>query len=108
MKVYINKDLWTRTEEHLEPGGDVNKAIIAHVEKLFKFTNAQLRKLDEGGFALKFDKTIHRLENSDVKMRKTYIDRIDNNAVKSFSDEDVFSHTFTFQEAVQEMEKQKR
>ena len=108
VKVYVNEDLWKRTEEDLEPGGDVNKAIIEKVEKLFKFTNPELRKLDEGGFALKFDKTIQRLEKSDVKIRKTYIDRLDNNVSKSFSDEDVFSHTFTFQEAVQEMEKQER
>ena len=103
MKVYIDKNLWRRTDEDLDPEDDVEEAIIDKVDKLLTSTNKHLRKLDEGGFGVKFGNIIHRLENSDVKMRNFYVDRINKNIEKKFNAKDVFGYTFTFQEAVQEM-----
>ena len=82
---------------------DVLEFLKVQLGALFKLANQKLRKLDDGGFKVKFNKTIQRLENSDVKIKKTYVDRLNGNKTKEFDHNDIFSHTFTFQEAVEKM-----
>ena len=108
VKVYIHHSLWERREQDLEPGANVTKSVLKQVETLLSKTSKHLQKLDDGGFVISFDKTVHRLENSDVKIRQTYIDRTDGNLNKTYEENHMYSHTFTFQEAVQEMPKQQR
>ena len=102
LKVYVNRDIWKATMEAVDT--DVKKFMVKSLEKLFHIVNKHLRHLDNGGYSVQFDKTVNRLEKSDVKIKKTYIDRLDGNATKTFKKSNIFSHTFTFQEAVQEME----
>ena len=73
------------------------------MKRLFNVANKHLRTLDDGGYKVKFNGTIQRLENSDVKIKKTYIDRIKGNKTTKFDEKNLFSHTFTFQEAVEKM-----
>ena len=69
----------------------------------FKMANEKLRMLDNGGFKVKFNGRIQRLESSDVKIKKTYKDRLDGNKTRKFRQSNIFGHSFTFQEAVQNM-----
>ena len=69
----------------------------------FNLVNKNLRRLDNGGYKVKFNGTIQRLENSDVKIKKTYTDRLDGNRIKKLDKTDIWGHTFTFQEAVEKM-----
>ena len=86
---------------------DTEDAVLAflsgQVTKIFDLVNQNLRKLDNGGYEVKFNGTIQRFENSDVKIESTYVDRTDGNKTKTFHSSDMFSHTFTFQEAVEKM-----
>ena len=69
----------------------------------FKLANEKLRMLDNGGYKVKFNGSIQRLESSDVKIKKTYKDRIDGNKTRILRQNNIFGHSFTFQEAVQNM-----
>ena len=82
---------------------DVLEFLKVQLETIFNLANQKLRKLDDGGFKVKYNKTIQRLESSDVKIKKTFIDRLNGNKTKEFDHNDIFSHTFTFQEAVEKM-----
>ena len=101
MKVYFGRDIWEATRKEVDT--DVMQFMVDNLEKLLAIVNHHLSHLDNGGYFVQFDKTVHRLEKSDVKMGKTYTDRLDGNATKNFDQSDMFSHTFIFQEAVQEM-----
>ena len=101
MKVYVGLDIWEAIKEEVDT--DVKQYMVESLEKVFPIVNKQLKNLDNGGYFVQFDKTVHRLEKSDVKIKKTYMDRLDGNATKKFRKSDMFSHTFTFQEAVQKM-----
>ena len=102
IKVYVNRDIWKATREAVDT--DVKKFMVKSLEKLFHIVNKHLRRLDNGGYSVQFDKTVSRLEKSDVKIKNTYIDRLHDNATKTFKKSNIESHTFTFQEAVEEME----
>ena len=78
--------------------------MVESLGNMFRIVNKHLSHLDNGGYFAQFDGTVSRLEKSDVKVRKTFLDRQDGNATKTFSKSQIKSHTFTFQEAVQEME----
>ena len=82
---------------------DVLEFLKVQLETIFNLANQKLRNLDDGGFKVKYNKTIQRLESSDVKIKKTYVDRLNRNKTKEFDHSDIFSHTFTFQEAVEKM-----
>ena len=122
--IYIQKSLWKVTlfflsfeisclqyllkviEEIVKKSdkeSDVLEFLKVQLETIFNLANQKLRRLDDGGFKVKFNKTIQRLENSDVKIKKTYVDRLNGNKTKEFDHNDIFSHTFTFQEAVEKM-----
>ena len=40
---------------------------------------------------------------TDVKIKRTYVDRLNKNVTKKFKHSNIFAHTFTFQEAVEKM-----
>ena len=98
IKVYVGRDIWEAIKEEVDT--DVKQYMVEILEKVFPIVNKQLISLDDGGYFVQFYKTIHRLEKSDVKIKKTYMDRLDGNATKKSN---MFSHTFSFQEAVQKM-----
>ena len=102
MKVYVSREMWEATKDLVDT--DVEQFMIESLEKVFPIVNEHLRNLDDGGYFVQFDKTVHRLEKSDVKIEKTYMDRTDGNTTKKFKYSNIWSHTFTFQEAVQKME----
>ena len=102
MKVYIGREMWEATNDLVDT--DVEQFMIESLEKVFPIVNEHLSNLDDGGYFVQFDKTVHRLEKSDVKIEKTYMDRTDGNTTKKFKYSNIWSHTFTFQEAVQKME----
>jgi hypothetical protein len=103
LKVYVGLDMWPQATE-IKGGTDARQfMMVQNLEKLFAVVNQHLSHLDDRGFFVQFDKTVHRLEKSDLMIRKTYIDRLDGNTTKTFNESDIFSHTFTFQEAVQAM-----
>ena len=81
----------------------VLKFLRGQLSRAFNLANQNLRNLDNGGYKVKFNGTIQRLESSDVKIKKTYVDRLDGNKTKKFDHSNIFSHTFTFQEAVEKM-----
>jgi len=103
--LYIQRALWEVTEQivgsHKESA--VLKFLRGQVTRAFNLANQNLRRLDNGGYKVKFNGTIQRLESSDVKIKKTYVDRLDGNKTKKFDHSNIFSHTFTFQEAVEKM-----
>ena len=101
MKVYVGRDIWEAIKEEVDT--DVKQYMVESMKKVFPIVNKQLKILDNGGYFVQFDKTVHRLEKSDVKIKETYMDRLDGIATKKFGQSDMFSHTFTFQEAVQRM-----
>ena len=77
--------------------------LSGQVRAIFDLVNKNLRKLDNGGYRVKLKGKIQRFENSDVKIKNTYVDRTDGNKTKNFDSHDMFSHIFTFQEAVERM-----
>ena len=85
-------------------GADVKKFMVESLEKTFRIVNKHLSHLDNGGYFVQFDKTVSRLEKSDVDLKETFIDRLEGNATKTFNKSQINSHTFTFQEAAQEIE----
>ena len=56
------------------------------------------------GFQVVLNSTIQRLENSDVHIKKQYMDRLDGNVMKELDQANMYALTFTFQEAVERME----
>ena len=81
----------------------VLKFLRGQLARAFNLVNENLRRLDNGGYKVKFNGTIQRLESSDVKIKKTYVDRQDGNKTKKFDHSNIFSRTFAFQEAVEKM-----
>ena len=81
----------------------VLKFLRGQLARAFNLANENLRRLDNGGYKVKFNGTIQRLESSDVKIKKTYVDRLDGNKTKKFDHSNIFSRTFAFQEAVEKM-----
>ena len=81
----------------------VLKFLRGQLTRAFNLANENLRRLDNGGYKVKFNGTIQRLESSDVKIKKTFVDRLDGNKAKNFERSNIISHTFTFQEAVEKM-----
>ena len=77
--------------------------LSGQVTKIFDLVNKNLRTLDNGGYEVKFNGTIQRFENSDVKIENTYVDRTDGNKTKTFESSNMYSQIFTFQEAVEKM-----
>jgi len=106
VKVYVNPDLWSAVDSLIGNKGTEEKVkqyIIGQFQKMTAIADNHMINLDDGGYKVKFDKSIHKLEKSDVKMGKEYVDRLDNNATKQWNEHDIMSQTFTFQQAVEKL-----
>jgi len=105
-KVYVEDNLWYRfgTQPHVDADNPIPE-IARQLEWLFdKFVNHHLGNLDNGGFKIEWDiADIVKLNRSDVVPADTYIDRLNNNKTMQADPKDIFSHTFTFQEAVEKL-----
>ena len=77
--------------------------LSGQVRAIFDLVNKNLRKLDDGGYKVKLKGKIQRFENSDVKIKNTFVDRNDGNKTKRFDSSSIISHVYTFQEAVEKM-----
>ena len=89
--------------KHYCPESEMFTFLKGQLTSAFKLANEKLRMLDNGGYKVKFNGRIQRLESSDVKIKKTYNDRLDGNKTRKFRQNNIFGHSFTFQEAVQNM-----
>ena len=83
-----------------EERSDPTEDIINNMEDIFEGINKHLDKLDNGGYMIEFDKTVVKLENSDIVLKETYIDRLARNVTKIVNPNDVMALTFAFQESV--------
>ena len=101
MKVYVGREIWKDVKEGVD--NDVNMSMVESLEKLIFKVNEHLGNLDNWGYFVQFDKTIHRLEKSDVNIKRTCVNILNGNSTKTFKQSSIWSRTFTFQEAVQEM-----
>ena len=101
-RIVIEDNLWDAMSS-AAGGGDPSEDIVHQLETVFGGVNKHLKNLDNGGFMVDFDRNVTKLGKSGVKIRKTYVDRRHRNVTKIFDENNIFAHTFTFQEAVQEL-----
>ena len=95
-KVYIEDDLWNDMDG--QP-----RTPAWQVDWVFERINYPLENLDNGGFRLQLVEPLVKLNESDVVLGDTYVDRRNNNKTTQHNIKDIFSHTFLFQEAVQKL-----
>merc|ERR1719186_1840794 len=84
-------------------GKDPTEKIVQNLDQMFKKVNKHLRNLDNGGFKVYFDRDVVKLNESRIALEDTYVDRLNNNVTTKVDPTNIFSHTFTFQEAVQKL-----
>jgi len=101
-KIFIHDSLWEDVSSAVG-GGNPSQEIIKQVEALFGGVNKHLGRLDNGGFMLDFDHNVTKLRESGLILRNSYVDRLNGNVTKAFNEKDFLAHTFTFQEAIQEL-----
>ena len=101
-RILIEDNLWDAMSS-AAGGGDPSQDIADQLETAFDGVNKHLRELDNGGFMVDFDHNVTKLGESGIRLRKSFVDRRHGNVTKMFDKNDIFSHTFTFQEAVQEL-----
>jgi len=100
--IFIEDSLWNEMSSETD-GGDPTILIVDQLEIMFDGVNKHLHELDNGGFMVEFDQNVTKLGQSDIKLKNSYVDRQHGNVTKKFDKDDIFSHTFTFQEAVQDL-----
>ena len=67
--------------------------------------NLKLAQLDNGGFVIEYNlANVVKLNKSDVRIGRTYTDRLDGNKTKLCDTKDIMATTFCFQEAVKQLE----
>ena len=81
-------------------GFDPTNNIVQQTEEIFKGINEHLSNLDNGGYKIEFDKTVVKLENSDIVLKETYIDRMNGNVEKFLNQDEIWALAFAFQESV--------
>ena len=101
-KIYIDDQLYRSMQAYFGKL-NVNDEINAQIQRTFKEVNKLLLKLDKGGYRVEFPGETSKLENSEIKLGQTYIDRRRGNVRRPFDPHDVFAYTFTFQEAVEKL-----
>jgi len=101
-EIIIDNSLWDSLK-YRDPSGDPSQFIILQLENMFEDVNNLLKNLDNGGYMVDFDHNITKLEDSGIRLKDTYVDRLDNNITKKFDKNKIHSHTFAFQEAVQDL-----
>jgi len=101
-RIVIEDNLWDAMSS-AGGGGDPSQDIVHQLETVFDGVNKHLRELDNGGFMVDFNRNVIKLGESAIKLKKSYVDRLDRNITKKFNKNNIFAHTFTFQEAVQDL-----
>jgi len=101
-RIVIEDNLWDAMSS-AGGGGDPSQDIVHQLETIFDGVNKHLRELDNGGFMVDFNRNVIKLGESAIKLKKSYVDRLDRNITKKFNKNNIFAHTFTFQEAVQDL-----
>ena len=98
----MEDSLWDGMSEYSEEE-DPSDAIREQLDNLFVNVNELLGTLDNGGFEIQYEEVIEKLGKSEIRLKDTYIDRLDGNQTKQADDFHIYSHTFTFQESVQQL-----
>jgi len=105
-KIYIEDTLWDQMAILLndESPENITEKINQNMLEIYKDVNEQLKNLDNGGYVVYFDnKTTVKLNESDITLGDEYVDRLDGNTTKLFNPGHIYPYTFTFQEAIQNM-----
>ena len=97
VKVYIEDMLWGIMAEIVT---DPTEIIIEQLVQVFEEINKNLDNLDNGGYMIDFDKKVVKLENSDIVLQDSYVDRWEGNVTKAFDPDKILAFTFAFQESV--------
>merc|ERR1712106_1094750 len=100
--IYIEDSLWDKMS-NLTGGDDPTEEITDQLKNIFKGVNKHLATLDNGGFKVEIERPVVKLGRSEISLKNNYVDRINGNVTKRFDPDNSFSHTFTFQEAVQKL-----
>jgi len=100
-KIYIEDSLWDQMSSAVAGGNPTNE-IDQQLSKIFEGVNEHLENLDNGGFKVEYEDVV-KLGQSDIVLQNTYVDRINGNKTTKVDPNNIFSHTFTFQEAVQKL-----
>eukprot|EP00092_Neocalanus_flemingeri_P040716 GFUD01044328.1.p1 GENE.GFUD01044328.1~~GFUD01044328.1.p1 ORF type:complete len:264 (+),score=58.21 GFUD01044328.1:228-1019(+) len=101
VKMYIEDSLWDRMAR--EARGNPTELIGKQMDTIFSRVNKHLKNLDNGGFKVDFARDVVKLNRSEIVLEDTYVDRINSNKTTKVDPTNIFSHTFTFQEAVQKL-----
>ena len=103
VKYYIDDDLWN---EMVNKGPKPDIVMKINLRNITDKINEHLKNLDNDGYELLFEKgNMQKLGGSDVKLGKFYTDRLNGDVRKKADKNNIFSHTFLFQEAVQKLPK---
>merc|ERR1719483_747517 len=84
-------------------GDDPTEEINHQLENMFNGVDKHLSNLDNAGFKVDFGRRVVKLGRSEISLKNNYVDRINGNVTKRVDPDNIFSHTFTFQEAVQKL-----
>ena len=101
-EIFIDDSLWDSMKS-VAQSQDPSQYIIQQLENVFDGVNKLLKNLDNGGFMVEFDHNITKLGESGIILKDTYVDRLNNNITKKFDKNKIHSHTFAFQEAVEDL-----
>merc|ERR1719369_2036952 len=100
--IYLDDDVWHNMTENW--GNNPKKLILFQIKKTFKEANKLLAELDNGGYKLVFDQNnVVKVSDSEVQLGDKYTDRINGNVTKELNTNEIISHTFAFQEAVEKL-----
>ena len=82
---------------------DVMKEVMFEIKHTVQEVNKLLLGLEDGLYKLDIIGEILNLKHSDINLGHTYLDRMSGNIRKPFNPQNIFSYTFTFQEAVEKL-----
>merc|ERR1712106_564349 len=102
VSIYIEDSLWDKMS-NITGGDDPTDKITDQLKNIFKGVNEHLATLDNGGFKVEIGRPVVKLGRSEISLKNNYVDRINGNVTKRFDPDNIFSHTFAFQEAVQKL-----
>jgi len=110
-KFYIHPALWKGIKTFRERRGlppNVKAHIVHQTKRMIKAANKHLRRLADpkthpGGFIVEWDSAIYKLDKSDIKIGRTFVDRLDGNKTKPTNPRNIWDLTFAFQQAVAKM-----
>jgi len=110
-KIYIEDELYEKVLEFREERNirmNITQMIRQRLDDMFLNINKHLINLDNGGYNAEYDGTFQLINSSELTLGESYIDRNDENKTKKFNKWDVWSWTFAFQQAVEELNEDER